>query len=701
MKKKSRSKDSEDDDSSRKVSFEVESSKKQKVAKEQTPAKNCDDENMEPMSMSPNVNMSPNSALEKKLRLEAHSQKINDQITSEEWDDLVMSGQDFNPSDRLCGNSQREDVTSPTIKMEQRLASQESNRLNTFSRTWVQVVLPSSILLTIALFIWSNLSVGASVVLNLSIPETAESAIVFTRNIPPAAGEALSSYANKSAVLEGNQGNQSFPEEYWVPQGRIALICMFTSEPMRCMGSAVVQSMANALEEANIGIKDESGTPQDNSVQFDFFNFSLVSSVQHMWDGGAYALALLILILSGIWPYVKLVSMLILWFVPIRPNLRGTLLSLPEALGKWSLIDIYVFALMMAGFRFVLDLGSIARIKIAIEAKIGIFTFCLGVLLSHFLSHVMMFIHHNSQAELLGLPESKRTFSLSSVARIRHKKLKPWGQIMIGASILVALGFTIASTIMDTFKFTFSGVVGMLLPLSSQVTEFSLISAGTYIPSILDNISLATKVGEYFVVVVYYSFAFVTPILKVLSCLVLWTCPLTTHQKEIMKTITSLLGTWSALDVFLVSVLASVMEIGNLTSSIMGDACDSLYDVLGIECLRLDANFLLGSWAMVVAVISSLIVSRLVLTCCTAHFRRVAMIHLMQLKKKYFGDANGEGETGLTPRMIATYTEELQRNTFSHKFANLLAGSLHQSMYEDEEIVDIINSQKHSPTLPS
>ena len=89
MKKKSRSKDSEDDDSSRKVSFEVESSKKQKVAKEQTPAKNCDDENMEPMSMSPNVNMSPNSALEKKLRLEAHSQKINDQITSEEWDDLV------------------------------------------------------------------------------------------------------------------------------------------------------------------------------------------------------------------------------------------------------------------------------------------------------------------------------------------------------------------------------------------------------------------------------------------------------------------------------------------------------------------------------------------------------------------------------------------------------------------------------------
>ncbi len=190
------------------------------------------------------------------------------------------------------------------------------------------------------------------------------------------------------------------------------------------------------------------------------------------------------------------------------------------------------------------------------------------------------------------------------------------------------------------------------------------------------------RLKRYFVVVVYYAFALVTPILRMVACLLLWSAPLTTHQKEIMKSITSMLGTWSALDVFLVSVIASILEIGNLTSSIMGDACDSLYDLLGIQCLRLDASFLTGSWVMAVAVISSLIVSRLVLTSTTAHFRRVAMLHLMALKKRYYGDpTNSEDDSGVTPKMIANYSEELQRNTISAKFANLLAGSFHESMY--------------------
>merc|ERR1739848_313644 len=153
---------------------------------------------------------------------------------------------------------------------------------------------------------------------------------------------------------------------------------------MSCMAEAIVQSMSRAVNSSQIG---RDSARDDQSVQFAFFNFSLVSSVEHMWDGGAYALALLIAILSGAWPYIKLVSMLILWYVPVRPTLRGNLLGILETLGKWSLIDIYVFALMMAGFRFVLDVGAIARIKIAIEAKWGIFTFCLGVMLSHFLSH--------------------------------------------------------------------------------------------------------------------------------------------------------------------------------------------------------------------------------------------------------------------------------------------------------------------------
>jgi len=592
---------------------------------------------------------------------------------SQSYEAIAMSGQDM-PG--LSGSAKL--MVSPSRKMSQKLKKQEPNQLYKFSRVWVQAAIPLLILFCIALFIWSNLSVGASVMVSITIPKTAKNIISFTENIPPAGAEALVSEA-----LVSNTTTISLPPaDEWVPETRVATICIFTSQPMRCLGDAIVKSISKSVDGS--GIATDSAL-EENAVQFPIFNFTLTTAVQKMWEGKAYALAILIAALSGAWPYIKLVSMFILWFVPIRPSVRETLLSLLEALGKWSLIDVYVFALMMAGFRFSLNVGAIAVIKIAIQARWGLFSFCIGVILSHLLSHLMMFVHHNAQAAYMKLPESKRHFSLSSVARFRHRKLNTFGQVTIALLILGALCFTVASVIIPTFKFDFNGLLGMLLPTEDQVKEFSLIQAGVYIPSILEGLSLSTRIGEWFVVVVYYAFALVTPILKVLSCLVLWSVPLTTHQKEAAKSVTSMLGTWSALDVFFVSVIAAIIEIGNLTSSIMGEACDNMKNIIGIECLRLEASFLPGAWCMGVAVVFSLIVSRLILSSTSAHFRRVAMLHLWTLKKKYF-ESFDEKETKEKEQkhdrdMMGRITAELYRTNLSSKFANLLAGSVHESQF--------------------
>ena len=147
-----------------------------------------------------------------------------------------------------------------------------------------------------------------------------------------------------------------------------------------------------------------------------------------------------------------------------------------------------------------------------------------------------------------------------------------------------------------------------------------------------------------------------------------------------------MLGTWSALDVFLVSVAAAMLEIGNLTASIMGEACDNLKAMLGIECLRLEATVVNpGISIMAVAVITSFLVSRLILSSTSAHFRRVAMLHLWTLKKKYsLSSASGkEVENGDSHDkvMMGQITDELYKNTLSTKFANLIAGSLHESQF--------------------
>ena len=69
-------------------------------------------------------------------------------------------------------------------------------------------------------------------------------------------------------------------------------------------------------------------------------DFGLVSSVKDMLDAEVYALALLIAVFSGVWPYAKLLWMLFCWFSPtslLSAPRRQRLLDRLDALGKWSL----------------------------------------------------------------------------------------------------------------------------------------------------------------------------------------------------------------------------------------------------------------------------------------------------------------------------------------------------------------------------
>ena len=89
----------------------------------------------------------------------------------------------------------------------------------------------------------------------------------------------------------------------------------------------------------------------------DAFEFSLAESVIRFWrtGGQGYTLAILIGFYSGVWPYVKLcLTLFCLWAPPavLPASTRGRLLSLFEALGKWSLLDSLMIFILMAAMRF-------------------------------------------------------------------------------------------------------------------------------------------------------------------------------------------------------------------------------------------------------------------------------------------------------------------------------------------------------------
>lgn len=79
---------------------------------------------------------------------------------------------------------------------------------------------------------------------------------------------------------------------------------------------------------------------------------SIFTSVRALWDNGSYPLAVFIVVTSVSWPYVKLLLSLYSWFSPYRrPNRRMLVLEVLDFLGKWSLVDIVVFVIIMVAFR--------------------------------------------------------------------------------------------------------------------------------------------------------------------------------------------------------------------------------------------------------------------------------------------------------------------------------------------------------------
>ena len=70
--------------------------------------------------------------------------------------------------------------------------------------------------------------------------------------------------------------------------------------------------------------------------------YSIPRTVQLMWSLEFYFIAILIIGFSLIFPFLKLVSLLALWYVPMTGRVRGAGLRVLGSLGRWSLLDVFV-----------------------------------------------------------------------------------------------------------------------------------------------------------------------------------------------------------------------------------------------------------------------------------------------------------------------------------------------------------------------
>ena len=343
------------------------------------------------------------------------------------------------------------------------------------------------------------------------------------------------------------------------------------------------------------------------------FDFTLGNSVRDMWNAEVYALSLIILIFSGIWPYLKLAIMLVCWWLPakfINSKLRERMLMVLDALGKWSLIDSFVLTMMMVAFHFHLDLSAPpgeqsqpgSSLSVYVNPGLGFYCFLFATIFSLILTHVVLHFERattskqplweNNTPELAlrraaqkkgGFGSAKATLSINANPGDDAGVGAGWRDAVVTPVLASSVVLQVVGAYVLTFRFTFGGIAAWALNLIQQEQRlmhgpslinrpYSLFSLGETIPDVADVTS--SQLGMRAIQATFFLFAFVVPLCQVGVLLVLWNVPLRLRRQTRLFLAAEVLHAWSGLEVLVFSIVVALLELGQFVQFIVRPYCD-------------------------------------------------------------------------------------------------------------------------------
>ena len=99
--------------------------------------------------------------------------------------------------------------------------------------------------------------------------------------------------------------------------------------------------------------------------------YSVWDGVVSLWEQGEHELALVIFFFSIAFPIFKLAALLVIWFVPLAERHRASLLHWLGLLGKWSMLDVFIVAILIV----LVKLGPLVKV----EPRIGVYVFAAAI----------------------------------------------------------------------------------------------------------------------------------------------------------------------------------------------------------------------------------------------------------------------------------------------------------------------------------
>ena len=374
------------------------------------------------------------------------------------------------------------------------------------------------------------------------------------------------------------------------------------------------------------------------------FDFGLVNSVVDMWKAGVYPLSILVAVFSGVWPYTKLIMMLFVWLLPVsamsKSRRESWLLAL-DVLGKWSLLDSYIMIMMLVAFHVHIEFPAVQTAYLAKPTVLDVYVYpaygflmlMVSTITSLFLSHLMMALHRSlAKTTTTGdgaaiddnaTPEARRKRSLFLYLKPKHCAV--FTRVLITLLLFATALLFFAGSSVDSFSFDFKGLAGWAMDLMDVSThaDYSIISLGTSIPGAAREPNSATV---RFTQAIFFFITVFVPFLHIVALNLVWLVPMTRKLQDFFYQACEVMYAWSCMDVFVVSIMAAVLEIAQFALFMVGDRCDFLApildkyfaDILGDynSCFEVIAVLDDGCWILFSAVIFYTIVTNVYMRIC-------------------------------------------------------------------------------------
>eukprot|EP01012_Entosiphon_sulcatum_P035740 TRINITY_DN4540_c0_g1_i1.p1 TRINITY_DN4540_c0_g1~~TRINITY_DN4540_c0_g1_i1.p1 ORF type:complete len:612 (-),score=116.75 TRINITY_DN4540_c0_g1_i1:29-1864(-) len=159
-----------------------------------------------------------------------------------------------------------------------------------------------------------------------------------------------------------------------------------------CTEVATALNSTSKLPDGNPNISPDPEHPAIYLEERDAF--SIWEGVRKLFSLKEYLLGMAILLLSGLWPYVKQVLVLYVWFGPVRPGTAVRALHWVDLFGKWSMLDVLFVAVVAVVLKFDFQ-TAIAVGSIEVRPLIGVYVYCGAMLLA--LVSVAVLLHKARQ----------------------------------------------------------------------------------------------------------------------------------------------------------------------------------------------------------------------------------------------------------------------------------------------------------------